>query len=651
MLVNIENINKFYSQNHLLKSVSLTIEDNERIGLVGVNGCGKTTLLRILTGAEGFDNIPGVSGSISISAKTAIGYLKQDSGLDKNCNIQEEMQSVFENLYSIQARIRELEAMMTLEENIADEKKLKEISAEYSKASSFFEANEGYLIDVKINTILNGMGFENIDRSLNITTLSGGEKTRLAMAKLLLENPSLLILDEPTNHLDFKTLEWLEEYLRNYRGSLLIVSHDRYFLDRLCTRICEIENGSLTSFKGDYSAYLIQKEMLTERQAKEFEQQQSQIAQLQEYIDKNKARASTANMAKSRQAALDRMELVEKPQQNKKPPRIKLEYDIIPPKEVLKVSNLEVSVGDGDGVKELISSIDFTVRRGEKLAFIGSNGIGKSTILKLILGKNKKRKGQIEWSDNVKASYFDQENAQININNTVIEEIHRRYPRETEQTIRNDLAKVLLTGENVFKPVQAVSGGERAKLCFAILMKERGNVLVLDEPTNHLDLSTKEVLEDALDSFDGTIIFVSHDRYLLNKIATRIIEIKEDSFREFSGNFDFYSACIQQEEKIFRQKEDERKFQMLRKEQTEKNTKSYKTKDQRSNEVKIRNRIKELEASILELEEQQALLEQDLANPQVFSDHEIMAEKCREIEYYKEKISACYDEWAELSEG
>ncbi len=651
MLVTLENINKFYSQRHVLKNVCLTVEDNERIGLIGINGCGKSTFLKILMGIEGFDSLPNLKGSISVSNGATIGFLAQNNGLDRESSIDEEMHGVFSSLYEIQAKMRELEVLMADESVHSDEKSYNEISAEYARLSGYFEANEGYLIDVKINTVLNGMGFEEVDRTRKINTLSGGEKTRLAMSKLLLESPKLLILDEPTNHLDFSTLSWLEDYLKGYKGALLIVSHDRYFLDKLCTRICEIENGVLTSYKGDYSAYTVLKEMQTERRLKEYEQQQAEIEKLQDYIDRNKVRASTANMAKSRQAALDRIELVEKPQTYVKPPKIKLEYDVVPPKEVLEVKGLDVSVGEGEGRKVLINSLDLEVRRGEKVAIIGPNGIGKSTILKLLMGKLPRQRGSVEWATNVKLCYFEQENSHLNFNNTVLEELHRRYPRETEQSIRTHLGKVLLTGESVFKCVGVVSGGERAKLCFAILMKERGNVLVLDEPTNHLDLSTKEVLEDALFTFDGTILFVSHDRYLLNKIATRIVEINEDAVREYKGNYDAYLLEKQAQDADIKREQDEERQRSQKLLFTQKNIKAYKTREQRSTEAFRKNRIKELERNIEQKENELSELEHEILIPEVYSNYEIMNDKCCKIEELKSDISAIYDEWAELSEN
>lgn len=641
MLINLENIFKYYNGNLILKDINLTVENNDRIGLIGVNGCGKSTLLKLITGEEGFDKTQDGKGSIAVSTNTTIGILKQNSGLDKSNTIKQEMRTVFSDLLVIKEKMKTLEKEMSDQNVINDQKKYTAISEEYSKLSSYFEIRDGYNIDVKIKTILNGMGFENTPDNRIINTLSGGEKTRLALSKLLLENPDLLILDEPTNHLDFTTLSWLETYLQSYKGGLLIVSHDRYFLNKLCTRICEIENHVLTAYKGDYSSFVVQKEMRTERLIKEYEHQQEQISQLQTYIDKNKVRASTANMAKSRQAALDRIEIIDKPLAYNKMPKIRLEYDIVPPKEILKVDNVDIVAGS----KKLIDSLSFEVRRGEKVAIVGPNGIGKSTVLKVLLNKYPHKNGKIFWCQNAKISYFEQENSQLNFNNTVMEELHRRHPSDSEQTVRSLLAKVLLNGENVFKRVSVISGGERAKLCFAIMMRERGNILILDEPTNHLDLRTKEVLEEALEAFDGTIIFVSHDRYLLNKIASRIIELDENSSKEYKGNFDFYSASKLEEQQEQQKQEDEIKAEKKK----VSNAKVYRTKEQRALEANNKKLLKETEKQIELLEEKSITLQEEMTQPDICSDYVKMKEKCDEIEDVKKQITKLYEKWESLS--
>ncbi len=645
MLVNLENINKFYNGNQILKNISFTIEDNDRIGLIGINGSGKSTLLKIITQNEDYDKLNDIESTFAVTRNKTIGFLRQNSGLDNTRTIQEEMMLTFSSLLDIHERMRELEVLIAQYNSEGNKAEYEKASHEYAEKSAYFEACEGYLIEVKIKTILNGMGFGNIPTDRLIKTLSGGEKTRLALAKLLLENPDLLILDEPTNHLDFDTLVWLEGYLSTYKGALLIVSHDRYFLDKICTRICEIERGKLTSFKGNYSSYLVLKEQLVERQIKEYEQQQSQIADLNDYIQKNKVRASTAKMAKSREHQLEKIELLERPVTTNKSSKIKLEYDIVPPKDILKVKDLLVKVGENDKEKVLVPSFNLEVKRGEKVAIVGPNGIGKSTILKYILNRISREKGRIEWSMNVKTSYFEQENTQLNLNNTVLEELHRRYPRETEQTMRDILAKVLMFGENVFKPVSVISGGERAKLCFAIMMKERGNVLILDEPTNHLDLSTKEILEEALYDYDGTIIFVSHDRFLLNKIATRIIEITPDGVTEYKGNYDFYA---EEKQKALLE---EQNFEKPKAKPTDNNVKAYRSKEQRSLDVKKKNEVKTLEKEVDDLQNQINDIEQEILLPEIYTDYQLMNEKCSLLEELKKEMSDKVDLWTELCEG
>ena len=543
-----------------------------------------------------------------------------------------------------------LDKMKVLEKKMADGGDIDSISHEYAELSSYFEARDGYRIDVKIKQVLNGMGFGSTPTDRVISTLSGGEKTRLALAKLLLEEPNLLILDEPTNHLDFETLMWLEDYLKGYKGAIIIVSHDRYFLNKVCTRICEIEQGRLTSYRGDYSSYLVQKKMNSERQLKEYEAQQKEIAKLEDYVAKNLVRASTSKMAKSRQHMLDRIERIDKPLMYTKPPKIKLEYDIEPTKDIVRVVDCPLVVGEGADKKELIKSLTMNVRRGEHVAIIGANGIGKTSILKLIQGIIPHEGGNISWGGNVKISYFEQEHAILDPHKTVLEEIMDRYPRLSEQQARSVLGAVLLTGENVFKPISVLSGGERAKLCFAIMALNRGNVLVLDEPTNHLDLNTKEVLEDALAEFGGTIILVSHDRYLLNKVASRIIEIKHDEVNSYEGNFDAYSEAVNAARQLKMQSEAEIKRAEEEKAYKENKARQYRSKEQRAADAQKRNRIRELEKEIEDTEVLIFELENAISDPEIASDYSKMSEKCKELEEATTALDEKMDEWAELSD-
>lgn len=644
MLLNVEHLYKYFNGQALLKDINFTVEDREAVGLIGINGCGKSTLLNIITGSEGYDKTPEGLGSVNIAGKASIGFLRQNSGLNSELTIGEEMKNAFAPL------LETLDKMKVLEKKMADGGDIDSISHEYAELSSYFEARDGYRIDVKIKQVLNGMGFGSTPTDRVISTLSGGEKTRLALAKLLLEEPNLLILDEPTNHLDFETLMWLEDYLKGYKGAIIIVSHDRYFLNKVCTRICEIEQGRLTSYRGDYSSYLVQKKMNSERQLKEYEAQQKEIAKLEDYVAKNLVRASTSKMAKSRQHMLDRIERIDKPLMYSKPPKIKLEYDIEPTKDIVRVVDCPLVVGEGADKKELIKSLTMNVRRGEHVAIIGANGIGKTSILKLIQGIIPHEGGIISWGGNVKISYFEQEHAILDPHKTVLEEIMDRYPRLSEQQARSVLGAVLLTGENVFKPISVLSGGERAKLCFAIMALNRGNVLVLDEPTNHLDLSTKEVLEDALAEFGGTIILVSHDRYLLNKVASRIIEIKHDEVNSYEGNFDAYSEAVNAARQLKMQSEAEIKRAEEEKAYKENKARQYRSKEQRAADAQKRNRIRELEKEIEGTEVLIFELENAISDPEIASDYSKMSEKCKELEEAKTALDQKMDEWAELSD-
>ena len=642
MLVSLININKYFNGRQLLKNITLTIDEKDRIGLIGINGCGKSTLLKILTGQLLPDRTTEKDGIISLAGKTSIGYLEQNAGLDRENTVIEEMKGVFRQLNDTQERMHELEKQMK-------NGSIEDVSEEYSRLAAYFESNDGYNIDVKIRTVLNGMGFTEDQYNRVISGFSGGEKTRLAIAKLLLEEPNLLILDEPTNHLDFKTILWLEDYLKEYKGALLIVSHDRYFLDKVVTSICEIEFGSLTRYKGNYSAYTVLKEESVSRKQKEYKLQQEEIAKLKDYIAKNKVRASTANMAKSREKALEQIELIEKPVTALNQANISFEYTVTPPFDVLTVKDIDISVGIGKEHKVLAENLSFEVKRGEKLGIIGDNGIGKSTLLKILQNKLP-HEGRIKWAPNVKISYFEQESANLDPYNTVIDELHRHYPILTDLDIRSLLGRVGITGENVFKETGVISGGERAKVCFALMMLEKGNVLILDEPTNHLDLDAKEGIEKALREYDGTVIFVSHDRYLINKIADKILEIRSDGTEMFGGNFDYYLNITRQREAHIQQQLDLEKQKKAAAAAKEKSAKAYKSKEQRRAEAQIKSRIRELESNIDELQNQLDLLQEEITKEEIYSDFNLMSEKCREIERLKNKIDECFDEIVELSE-
>ncbi|MCI5794532.1 MAG: ATP-binding cassette domain-containing protein [Ruminococcus sp.] len=639
MLASLTNINKFYNGNQVLKNVSLTIDESDKIGLVGNNGCGKSTLLKILTGSVDPDRFTEKDGIVSFAAKTTVGYLEQMGGLDSESTVIAEMRSVFEPIHKAIERLREIEIEIEMGDDSAAD--------EYQRLTSWVEASDGYNTDVKIRTVLNGMGFSGDELERIVSGFSGGEKTRLCIAKLLLEEPNLLILDEPTNHLDFKTIMWLEDYLRSYRGAVLIVSHDRYFLDRLCSSICEIERGVLTRYKGNYSAFVRQREENNARREKEYEQQQKQIAQLEDYVAKNLVRASTTKMAQSRRKQLEKMERIERPAHEAKSAKIRFTYAVEPPIDVLKVKGVDISVGEGNARKTLVDEVSFDVRRGEKIGIIGDNGIGKSTLLRIIQEKLP-HKGIVRWNSNVKISYFEQESTNLNRELTVMEELHSRYPSLSELEVRSLLAQVRLVGENVFKETGVISGGERAKLCFAIMMQEHGNVLILDEPTNHLDLSTKEAIEEALEEYTGTIIFVSHDRYLLSKIADRLIELTDGGYRCHNFGFEKYLDVLREEQSEQKRAADEEKRQRAAEAAKEKSEKNYRSKQQRSADAARKNEMRRLEKEIDELQAKIDALTEEIGREEVYSDYELMNAKCAEIDELKQRIDENFELLIEL---
>lgn len=645
MLISISNLSKSFGENQILKDINLTIEDNCRYGLIGVNGAGKSTLLSIIMGELDYDD-----GDIYKSPNLTIGYLKQNSGLDRNSTIISEMRNAFSDIIKIEDELRLIEEkMLSYSEHNSSE--YKSLMSEYSKKQSYFESMDGYNIDVKIKTVLNGLGFSDRSLETEINVLSGGEKTRLALAALLLEEPNLLILDEPTNHLDFKTLDWLENYLINsYKGSLLIVSHDRYFLDNTVENMLEIERGKMYSYNGDYSKYLVLKEERNEVLRKEYEAQQLQISQMQTYIDKNITRASTSGSAKSRVKALERMELIEKPDDDIKPIKLKFETIKEPYKDVLTVENLDITVGDREsagGIKNICSGLNLSIKRGDKVALIGDNGIGKSSFLKVIQDIIPHQNGSVVWGKNTSVSYYEQENLNLNPDNLAINELWDRFPRIPEAQIRRVLGNVRLTKEDVYKPVKVISGGERAKLAFCIIMLEKSNVILFDEPTNHLDLPSKEILEQAMNEYDGTLLFVSHDRYLLNKVPNKIIEMTKDGFTIYDGNFEYYK---QRKEWIKQKQSIETNNKVETNNSSQKSSGGYRSKEQRKAETKRKLQIAELEKMISKTEEEISALENEMTKEEVFSDYILMNEKNSELEKLNSNLEEYYDNWTKLSE-
>lgn len=636
MLLQLTDVNKIYNGTPLLKHISLTIEDRDRIGLIGVNGCGKSTLLKLITERILPDHMQEGDGEITRSSHTTIGYLEQMGGLEKEQTVWHEMHNVFQPLLDAQARMRELEtALASGSETVAEE---------YHRLQTYFEGNDGYQMDVKIKMVLNGMGFGADTYDRLISSFSGGEKTRLAIAKLLLEEPTLLILDEPTNHLDFKTVMWLEDYLKDYKGALLLVSHDRYFLNRLCTSICEIEHGVLTRYKGDYSAYTVQKEAAVARQMKEYELQQKEIAKLEDYIARNQTRASTAKSAQSRIKQLEKIERIEKPIIYQKQARVQFTYDVEPPQQVLQVQDSAIAVGSGVERKVLAEPVNFEVRRGEKWGIIGENGVGKSTLLKILQGQLP-HTGKIRWAAQTKISYFEQESTNLHPTKTVMQEIHDRVPTWLDYDVRSLLGKVRITGEEVYKQVGVLSGGERAKVCFAVMMLNKANILILDEPTNHLDIAMKEVIEDAMKTFTGTILFVSHDRYLLDQVADHILEITPDGVKTYKGGFQSWLDATKKEAAAANTAE-----QAVVSERKKEEKPAYRSKEQRAKAAQQRSRMRQLEQQSEEMQAELDALNEEITKEEVYSDFNLMQEKCKRMETLRAELDAALEEMILLEE-
>ena len=634
MQITLDNIGKSFGSDLIFRGVNARVEDRDRIGLVGINGAGKTTLLNIITG-----DLEPDEGTVTRGSGLSIGYQRQNAGLQRGNTILEEMRSVFADVYAME------EELQALREEMSKNPKAPGLEDRYKEVEDAFLARDGYQVQVKINTVLTGMGFAEHGFGKSIDKLSGGEQTRLAIAKLLLEQPSLLILDEPTNHLDFKTLGWLEDYLSAYKGALLVVSHDRYFLDRLCGKIWEMEYGELTVFPGNYTRYIQLRDERNVRQQKLYEAQQAEIAKLQEYVDKNLVRASTTKMAQSRRRMIERLEAepAEKPKARMKPPIIHLnEYAAEPVKDVLLAESLDVAVGEGEKRRTLLSGVDLAVARGDKIAVIGGNGTGKSTLLKCLLGKLPANPGaRITWGRGVRSSYYDQGSDHLDSSLTVLDTLWEYYPRSYETPLRNMLGAMGLKGEDVFKRVSQLSGGEKARLKLAVICLAKSNVLVLDEPTNHLDLATKEVLEAALQEFTGTLIMVSHDRYLLDRVPTRIWELEGGQLRQYKGRYTDYLRTVSGKPEPKTEEKPEKKPEQS----------GYsKGKEQRRADAQRRREYAETEKLVAQLEAEVWSLEQQIASPEAAADYLLLQDLCAQVEEKRDALSRAEDRWLELSE-
>ncbi|WP_407406778.1 ABC-F family ATP-binding cassette domain-containing protein [Peribacillus sp.] len=638
ILLQINQLSKYYGAELILSNMKLEVQNKDRIALVGRNGAGKSTLLKIIAGQISHDG-----GEIIKPKDITIGYMAQDTGLESELSIWDEMLTVFEKLIGQEKELRRLEAAMADPATFEDEIRYQKVLSEYDALQVTFKEQGGYQYEADIRSVLHGLQFGNFDHSTLISTLSGGQKTRLALGKLLLKKPDILILDEPTNHLDIETLSWLEQYLQSYQGAVLIVSHDRYFLDKVVNQVYEISRNNMKKYYGNYSSYLERRAEDYEREMKQFEKQQGEIEKLRDFVQRNITRASTTKRAQSRRKQLEKMDVLDKPQGDEKSANFSFQIEKQSGNEVLHLQNLAIGYA-GEAVSQNINS---RMTKGESIALVGPNGVGKSTLLKTVISKLPPISGEFRFGTNVEVSYYDQEQANLISNKRVLNELWDDYPTKPEKDIRTVLGNFLFSGDDVLKTVSTLSGGEKARLALAKMMMEKGNFLILDEPTNHLDLESKLVLENALIDYPGTILVVSHDRYFINRIATKIIELSKDGNEEFLGDYDYYVEKKQEQAEIEAlEQQGKANTVEIKVEKT-----NYKLdKETKKVERQRKRRIEEIESAMELLETEITEYNELLCDPAVFQDHEKVMDIQTKLDKAQETLDQYLEEWTELEE-
>lgn len=632
MLIQLNNVTKNFVVNEIFSNVKMEINYKDRVAIVGRNGAGKSTLLKIISGELSFD-----SGERTVSKNTTIGYLSQEFIVREDLSIYEEMITCFDEIISLEANLEKLSYELT-PENIENDPGLLD---RFDRLQNEVLTHKDYHYKSKIESVLYGLDFTKDVFDKKISTFSGGEKTRLSMAKLLLSEPDLLILDEPTNHLDMENVAWLENYLSSYNGAIVIVSHDRYFLDKVVNVVYNLEFGKLKKYVGNYSKFLKQYEVDYEKQLKEFTSQQKDIKRLEEFVQKNIARASTSKMAKSRQKVLDKMELIDNPKKDDKAANIEFNIKEQSGRDVLMIENLKVGY---DG-KQVGNAYNFSVYKGDRIAIVGRNGIGKSTLIKTIAKKQNAISGSVHYGSKVSLGYYDQKQAEFESSKTILNELWDEYPLMKEAEVRTVLGRFLFRGDSVLKIVRDLSGGEKARLQLAKLMLEKNNLLVLDEPTNHLDITSKQVLEDALENYEGTIVFVSHDRYFINKIANKVLDITGDDYSIYLGNYDYYLEKREQE--LIAKKLKEEKTAEVQ----EKVANDYALgKEEKKRIRKLERTREELLEKIESLEEKVSLVNNELTKEEVYTDAIKVQEYNEELRSLNQEIEDLNNTWLEIEE-
>lgn len=628
MLVQLKNLTKSFGSQTVLDKINLTVNEKDRLGIVGVNGAGKTTLFNIIAGALEAEAYENASDAVYVRKGLKIGYLRQVEAVESQNTLYGEIRRSFAEIDRIAAQLEAITEQISCAK--PDSAEYAGLAERFDKLSSYYQSIGGYDTEFKIRRVLNGMGFSDKSPDMKAGELSGGEKTRFALAKLLCEEPDLLLLDEPTNHLDFETRAWLEEYLSSFKGAILAVSHDRFFLDKIADGICELDNGKLKRYKGNYTEFYAQKKEETKSALKEYEKQRARLAKMEEFVRKNLAASASVNSVGSRVKALEKAERLERPLEEPRDVRFEFGFDAQPVKETLSVKNLSVSVGG----KKLFENVDLTLFRGEKLAIVGANGVGKTSFIKALTGEIP-FSGRVNWGAGVKTGYFEQECRNLVLSNTVYDEVCRHFSLLTPYDVRSLLARVLIFGDDVDKRVGELSGANRSKVALAILMRKRPNVLVMDEPTNHLDYKAMEGLDKALSDFDGTLLLVSHDRFLLNRVPTRLAELTPDGFRFFSS-LDAYTAKAAQKAVVFE------------KQRSARSESSYKA-DKKQGRV-LRAEKNRLERELTAKEKEAEALAALLSSSQAMSDYKFYNETAKKLQEVQAECDALLEKWM-LCEG
>ena len=630
-----QDLEQRFGGNTIFSNISFSVPDNARIGLVGPNGAGKTTLLKIMTGQQ-----EPTSGQFTINKGLKVGYIAQENALDEDKTIWDEMLTVFDNLIEKNKRITKMQ------EQIAEHPEDEDLLKRYDQLAYDFEQEGGFTYQAEIKSILNGFNFKENTWQKIIGTLSGGEKTRLAFVKLLLQKPPVLLLDEPTNYLDLDTLDWLEAFLKNYQGAIITVSHDQYFLDHLANQIFELNFGKLTTFKGNYSQYVKERELMNNQQEAAYEKQQEKIKKEEEFIQKNLVRASTTKRAQSRRKALDKMERI-KPPKHKQKVRINFTSDRPSGKEVLIAKDLTIGYPD----KTMVSDIDFQVNKNDRVAIIGPNGIGKSTLLKTIMKKLEPKDGSIKYGASLDIGYYDQELQSLDPSKTVLDTIWDRHKTMPEKDVRSILASFLFTAEDIDKTVGQLSGGQKARLTLTVLSLEKDNFLLMDEPTNHLDIEAKEVLEQALNTYDGTLLFVSHDRYFINELANKIISVRDGHAKIYNGNYSYYLDEKAKQAAAVQEAEAEQTESTTSANQNKGKLSYQEQKARDSQKRKLERAVSEAEARIEKLEAEEQEIQTEMANPDIAASFEKLGPLQEKLSAVQEQLDQANTDWENALEA